>query len=61
MSDSSVPSDLMERCWNNPGDCDDQDVWDRTMFYSSDPPAITTIVVHSYPDDRNNHMETRLN
>ena len=46
-SDPSDPSDLMETCMNDPSDHNDQDRWDRNLFYSSDPPAIATI--EKYP------------
>ena len=32
---------------NDPSDRNDQDRWDRNLFYSSDPPGITTI--EKYP------------
>ena len=36
VDDSSDPSDISERCANDPNDSKDQDRWDRTLLYSSD-------------------------
>ena len=65
MNDSSDPSDRIETGMNNPGDRNDHDHHDRTLFYSSDPLAIATIqitgVAHSNPTDRKDRIESSLN
>ncbi len=46
-SDPNNPSNLMETCMNDPSNRNNQNRWDRNLFYSSDPPATATI--EKYP------------
>ena len=67
-SDPSGPSDRMKTGTNDSGDREDQDRWDRTLLYSSDPLAIATqrsisdpiVNRWSRPNDCSNNIKASL-